>query len=358
MPNNTNEKTFDAQTLEKFASDLLQADGFSKSESDTTAKSLILSNLYGHDSHGIMRVPQYIDMRERGVVKSDAELIFEKDESNSCLIDADIGLGQVQMPKILDHLLEKSKTHGTVTAAVRNIGHTGRLGEWSEYAALNKCAALVINNDNGTVIAVAPPGSKSPRTSSNPIALGIPLSNDDVFSLDMSTSAVALGKISVAKAAGKMLPHKVIQDHNGVLSNNPDDFFNGGSALPMGGEQGYKGFGLAMFIDLLTAGLSGGLTPPAAERHAMSVSNVVITLWNPEKFAGLPHMQAQADKFINYIRDSEPTNTDNKIRIAGDRSKTTYKHRLQNGIPLSNGAVEKLNREAERFQLTPLISKE
>lgn len=339
-------KIFDAQTLEIFAKDLLAADGFTETEADITAKSLILSNLYGHDSHGIIRVPQYIDMRQRNVVKSGAELIFEKDDDNSCLVDADIGLGQVQMPLIIDHLLKKAKDNSVVCGAIRNIGHTGRLGEWSEYIAMRGYAGIVLNNDNGTVIAVAPPGSKEPRTSSNPIALGIPLSDDEVFSLDMSTSAIALGKITVAKAGNKQLPPNTIQDANGVITTEPDDYFNNGAALPMGGDQGYKGFGLAMFVDFLTAGLTGGLTPPAETTAGESVSNVVMTIWNPEKFSGLNHMQDQANKFIDFIREAEPIDTQKPIRIAGDRSKICYKDRLTNGIPLSQGTIDKLNKAA------------
>lgn len=342
-------KTYDAKTLEDFAARLLIADGFTKDEAEATAKSLVLSNLYGHDSHGIIRVPQYIDMRKRKVVKSGADIIFEKDDATSALIDADIGLGQVQMPIILDHLLEKAKTQSIVCGAVRNIGHTGRLGEWSEYIAMRGYAGLVLNNDNGTVIAVAPPGSKEPRTSSNPIALGIPLGDNDVFSLDMSTSAVALGKITVAKAGNQQMPPNTIQDAQGVITTEPDDYFNGGAALPMGGAQGYKGFGLAMFVDFLTAGLTGGLTPPADITSEEAVSNVVITIWNPEKFSGLSHMQHQANRFIDFIRAAEPIDPEKPVRIAGDRSKLCFKERNENGIPLSQGTIDKLNAEAQNF---------
>ncbi len=340
----------DSVTLEEFATALLQADGFTSEESDITAKSLILSNLYGHDSHGIIRVPQYIDMRKRNVVKSGAQLIFEKDSPASCVIDADIGLGQVQMPRILDHLIEKSKDQGIVCAAVRNIGHTGRLGEWSEYAARRGRIAMIMNNDNGTVLAVAPPGTKTACTSTNPIAFGIPLSNEDIFSLDMSTSAVAIGKLSVARAADAQAPEGVLQDVNGILTTDPHAFFDGGTILPMGGVQGYKGFGLSMIVEMMSAGLSGGLTSPAGE-VGEAVSNVIITLWNPAQFCGLNHMRTQAEKFIDFIRTAEPISPGTCVRLAGDRSKSTYKERLENGIPLSKGLIDKLKNTADIFDI-------
>ncbi len=341
-------------TLEKFAAALLQADGFTSEESDMTAKSLILSNLCGHDSHGVIRVPHYIDMRKRNVVKSGADLIFKKENDTSCVIDADIGLGQVQMPRILDHLIEKSEHQGIVCAAARNIGHTGRLGEWSEYAARRGRAAIIMNNDNGTLFAVAPPEAKTACTSTNPVAFGIPLSHEDVFSLDMSTSAVAIGKLSVARAAGLQAPEGVLQDVNGVLTTDPQAFFDGGAILPMGGAQGYKGFGLSMIVEMLSAGLSGGLTSPAGEQGE-AVSNVIVTLWNPQHFCGLDHMRTQAEKFIDFVRAAEPVEPGTSIRIAGDRSKSTYKERLENGIPLSWGLIDTLNKTAEELGVdTPL----
>jgi uncharacterized oxidoreductase len=338
------ETIFAARELQDYAARLLQQGGFTEEDAFITAGSLVRANLYGHDSHGVQRVPQYIKMLTRGELKTGVPVHYEKDGPTHALADANFALGQVQMPRILDHLLAKAETHGVVSAAVRNCGHTGRLGEWSEYIALRGHAGMVMNNDNGTVIAVAPAGAKSPRTSTNPIALGIPLGENEVFSLDMATSALALGKITVAKEAGTRLPESSVIDMNGAITTDPQGFYDGGAVLPMGGAQGYKGFALAMFIDFLTAGLSGGLTPPAGDDAAQSVSNVVITIWSPEKFAGLSHMQAQATKFIDFVRESDPLDASKPVRLPGDRARSTYQDRLKNGIPLAQGTVEKLER--------------
>ncbi len=315
-----------------------------------TSASLVLSNLTGHDSHGVVRIADYCGGLERGELQSGVSLEVVDETASSCLADAHRGLGQVMMPRLLSILLAKAAGQACATAAMRNCGHAGRLGEWVTEIAKAGMAGMVAVNDNGALRFVAPPGGRRGCTSTNPVAFAIPLGGDELFSVDMSTSAIAMGKVRLAYHAGRELPAGVLQDSEGRPTNDPAVMFESprGAVLPIGGQQGYKGFGLSMVIDLLTAGLSGGHAPPAPA-GAVSTNNVLVTIWNPARFAGLGHMREQARQYLDFLRGSEPIVPEMPIRLAGDRAEEEHERRSRGGVPLDTATVETLCRTAERY---------
>ncbi len=340
-----------APQLKAFAAAILEAGGFTREESEITAKSLILSNLMGHDSHGIIRVVEYTSYLKSGDVVSGADLRIEN-ETPACLTaDANLGLGQVQMTRLLDILIEKARETAVSAGAMRNCGHTGRVGEWAEYVAERGLAVQITINDNGTFTAVAPPGGKQGVTSTNPIAFGFPLKNNEIFAADFATSATAMGKTRLAYLSGEQVPADQLQDAGGNPTTDPSVLYESpkGSLLPMGGpQQGYKGFSLSMLADCLSAGLSGGFTPPAPDGTKIA-NNVLVTIWHPDSFAGLEHMQTQAQKYIDFVRASEPIDPASPVRIPGDRAKAEKARREKEGIPLSKGALETIIKRAEKL---------
>jgi uncharacterized oxidoreductase len=249
----------DAATLIELLADLLVRAGFSKDEASAIARSLTLSERLGYASHGIAQISRYIAELRAGNIVSGATPRTLQETPNSLVIDAQLGAGQVAMPIVLRKLYSKLATQASVTAAVRNCGHVGRLGEWVEHPAEAGYAALLFVNDNGLNRIVAPPGGRCGVTSTNPIAFSIPLSNGRVFSADMSTAAIALGKVERAKRAGMAVPPDCMQDAAGAPTRNPEALSEipAGTILPMGGAQGYKGFALSIFVDLLVAGRAG-----------------------------------------------------------------------------------------------------
>lgn len=338
----------EAPALRDFAADLLQAGGFTAEEARITAQSLVLSNLLGHDSHGVIRVAEYLHDLKHGALVSAVGLNVIRETDNSCLAEGGFGLGQVQMPRFLERLLAKADNTATVSGAMRNCGHAGRLGEWAEKIGQAGFAGLVMVNDNGVLHVVAPPGGKAGRTSTNPMAFAIPLPGGEPFVLDMATSAAAIGKIRLAHISGKPCPPDLLQDSEGRPTADPSALFKDpkGALLPMGGAQGYKGFGLAMIIDLLAAGLSGGFAPPAPDGTQLA-NNIFVTVWNPHYFAGIEHMQEQAEKYCDFIRQTPPKDPESPVRVAGDRAKTEREKREATGIPLSRGTCQTLAKSAE-----------
>ena len=339
--------TFPARTLRDFAATIMQSGGFTAEEAAITADSLILSNLLGHDSHGVMRVTEYMSFLKNGELFSGKQLETLKETENSLWVNGHYGLGQVQMSRFLDKLAAKAKTQAIVCGAMQDCAHIGRLGEWSERLGARGFAAIVCANDNGTLQFVTPPGGKQGRTSANPMALAIPLADKDVFSLDISTSAVAVGKIKLAYQSGERVAEGLLKDAEGNPTTDPSVIFEEpkGTLQSFGGAQSYKGFGLSMFVDLLVAGLSGGFAPPAPD-GTLASNNVTVTLWNPEYFAGLAHMQEEAEKYLDFVRQTESAPGKPPVRVAGDRAKQEKSKREANGIAISRGTLEKLVRLA------------
>lgn len=342
-------KYFDAEPLQSYARSLLKAGGFTDEEARLTAQSLVLSNLKGHDSHGIMRVAEYLKFLKDGEVVSGAELDIIRDSANGIMADAQRGLGQIQMPRLIERLLDKIQDQAVVCGSIKNCGHTGRIGEWTEMVAAAGYSCMLTVNDNGVLETTAPPGGKEGRTSTNPIAFAMPKPDGAVFALDFATSAVAIGKMSLAYLDGKDCAEGLIQDSEGHPATDPSVLFKEpkGALLPMGGAQGYKGFGLSMMIDCLTAGLSGGFAPPAPDEEP-EVNNVTLTIWNPEFFAGGDHIKSETAKYCDHVRNTPPTNPAQPVRVAGDKSSAEMQKREAEGIPVDNGTLKLLARYAEK----------
>jgi hydroxycarboxylate dehydrogenase B len=340
---------YEIETLINFLERLLVQASFSKDEALAIAKSLTLSERLGYSSHGIAQISRYIAELRAGNIVSGAPPKILHQTSNSLVVDAQLAVGQVVMPVVLRHAHSKLLTQASVTAAVRNCGHVGRLGEWVEYPAETGYAALLFVNDNGLSRIVAPPGGRCGVTSTNPIAFSIPLADGQIFSADMSTGAIALGKVERARRTGMAVPPDCLQDAAGAPTCNPEALFEipPGSILPMGGSQGYKGFALSIFVDLLVAGLSGGQAPPAVP-GTKGENCIVMVIWNPEFFSGLDHMKVQAAKFIELVKACPLIDDTKPVRLPGERTNVARRDRGSD-IELSRELIDDLALLATQF---------
>jgi uncharacterized oxidoreductase len=333
---------YDTPILIEFLTDLLVQGGFNNDEASAIARSLTLSERVGYASHGLAQISRYVAELKAGNIVSGATPKTLRATANSLVVDARLAAGQVVMPTVLRNVYSKLAGQASVTAAVRNCGHVGRLGEWVEHATEAGYAALLLVNDNGLNRIVAPPGGKCGVTSTNPIAFGIPLSNGQIFSADMSTAAIALGKVVRARRAGRAVPPDSLQDAAGAPTRDPEALFAtpAGAILPMGGAQGYKGFALSIFVDLLVAGLSGGQAPPAVP-GTKGENCLMMTLWNPEFFSGLNHMKAQAAKYVELVKECAPADATNPVRLPGERTNLA-RHAAGSDVELSQELIDDL----------------
>jgi uncharacterized oxidoreductase len=327
----------------------LTAAGAPADEARVVAASLVESNLRGYDSHGVLLARWYLSQIKNGELLPGAPFTHLNETPALIAADGGLGFGQVQCARLVDRVAEKARQSGVASGTLRRSGHVGRLGEWVERAAARGLAALITVNDNGVIRTVAPPGGRQGALSTNPIAIGVPTGKGPRV-LDISTSAVANGKLKVARLENRPVPPGWIQDAQGNPSTDPAVMLADppGALLPFGGDQSHKGFGLALFFDMLIGGLTGGFCPPAPE-GTIECNNVLLVVWDPERCAGANHFTAQADKLIAAVRATPRKAGVDQIQIPGDKSAETRVQRLAEGIPLAEEAWAQLTRVAEKL---------
>jgi uncharacterized oxidoreductase len=326
--------TISALQLEPFAIDLLRAGGATPDEALVVGRSLVAANLRGYESHGVMRIPFYLQALKDGEVVSRAELTILNESAARVVADANWGFGQVQANKLLDLLYPRVAAEGLAVGTLIQSGHIGRLGEYCEAAAERNLVSMLMVNSHGGAVRVAPPGGKAPRLSTNPLAIGVP-HHDEPLVLDFSTSATAEGKVRVKKIAGEKVPDGWLLDKDGQPTNDPNVLYQSppGSILPMGGLQAYKGFGLGLMIEILTGALSGGVCAREVP-HPKKGNCVFLMLLDPASFGGADHFRAEVDQLTAYIRNCPRIEGVDRILLPGDPERMTLASRQAKGIAL------------------------
>ncbi|MSR55840.1 MAG: Ldh family oxidoreductase [Gemmataceae bacterium] len=334
---------FSPTALTDFSRRLFQAAGVPETDANTVANSLVDANLCGHDSHGVIRVPQYVGFVKEGKLVVGASLDVLKETPAILATDANWGLGQVQAYRLLDRLVDKAKTVGIAGGSMRRCGHIGRLGEYAERAAKHGMAFFATVNSHGSGRRVTPPGGAAGRISTNPICFGAPTPTSPLV-LDFSTSVCAEGKVRVAFQKGESIPPGWIHNAAGQPSTTPADLYTDppGSILPFGGAQAYKGFGLGFMMDLMAGGLSGG-DCSRPDRPMPGLGNsVAFVLWNVEMFGGCEHFLTAASGLSEFVRSTPLATGATEITLPGDPERRSREKRQVEGIPVPDGTWSQL----------------
>lgn len=340
-----------AQQLADFATSLLRAADVNRDEARRVAESLVDANLCGHDSHGVVRLPWYIRQLEEEELVAGAPLEVLRETEAVVVCDAHYGFGQVQAARLTERTIAKARRVGVACGTACKCGHVGRLGEFTETAAQQDLAAMLTVNDNGVLRIVAPPGGTKACISTNPLSIAVP-TDDGPIVFDAATSAVAQGKIIVHRLDDRPCPEGWLQDAQGRPTSDPHALHADppGALLPLGGSLAYKGFGLAVMLDMLAGGLSGGFCPPP-EPGARMCNTVMMVIWDPELFAGREHLRFQATKLIDSIRGCPRRDGVERIQLPGDSSRETRETRSRDGIPLQEGTWQALLEVAAQLEV-------
>src|SRR5438477_3128411 len=256
-----------AARLQDLVGDIVGAAGCSRAEAERIARYLVAANLAGHDSHGVVRVPRYVEMKRDGRVVADQIVAVAVDTPVLAVVDGKFGFGQSVALQAVAIGIEKCKAMGLAAVALRNSGHVGRVGDWAEMAAAADLISIHFVNAAGSVL-VAPFGGVERRFSTAPYCIGVPCAGAEPVVLDFATSVVAEGKVLVASRGGKKLPADALVGQDGSVSDGPHlrygdyepgggprDYSQGEGAIRAFGE--HKGSGLALVCELLGGALSG-----------------------------------------------------------------------------------------------------
>ncbi|MDB5803120.1 MAG: hypothetical protein JWN73_442 [Betaproteobacteria bacterium] len=219
---------------------------------------LVDNHMAGHDSHGILRIPEYLQSIRDGEIVPTARPQILEETSTTALVTGNWALGQVTGLYAVDLAIAKAKRERVATVSVVQAAHTGRLAAFTDRAAAQDVVMFMFI---GTVDRpmTAPYGGAAAVLGTNPVAVSIPNPGGAPVTLDIATSAIAAGKVKVAKAKHEALPEGTITDKHGRPSTNPQDFIDGGFLQPFGG---HKGYALAVIAEVLSGALIGAEAYP------------------------------------------------------------------------------------------------
>jgi uncharacterized oxidoreductase len=255
-----------AAALQDFVGDIFVAAGCSDEEGRRVATHLVAANLTGHDSHGVIRVPRYVQMKQDGAIHADRTVKVLVDTPVLAVVDGQYGFGQTVATQAVKIGIDKCKAMGLAAVALRNAGHIGRVGDWADMAAEAGLVSVHFVNAAGSLL-VAPFGGVGRVLSTAPYCVGIPRPDAPAVILDFATSVVAEGKVMVASLGGKKLPGDALIGPDGKESDDPHllygDYGPGGDRKPGAGAGAirafgdHKGSGLAVICELLGGALTG-----------------------------------------------------------------------------------------------------
>lgn len=342
-----------ADALERLVAAIFRAEGCSSKEGASIGKHLVSSNLAGHDSHGVIRVPRYVALLRAGSVIKDRKLAVVAENDALAVTDGGYGFGQSIGEQAVALGIAKARKSGVAIVALKNSGHLGRIGGWAEIAADAGFVSVHFVNVAGSML-VAPFGGVDRRMSTAPFAVGVPQPGQPPIILDFATSLVAEGKVLVASNGGKKLPPGALIEPDGKLSTDPQalygpiagpgprDYRAGKGAIRAMGE--HKGSGLAFMCEILGGALTGSGTAGPGERP---LANGMLSIYmSPAAFGTDNFFAAETRAYVEFFKSSRPASPGGEVLTPGESERRTRAKRLAEGVPLEEETWNAIRRTA------------
>ncbi len=330
--------------LRRLDSGIFAANGSEQSEAELIGDHLVEANLAGHDSHGVIRTPIYIQWLRNGDVVANRQLKIIHEMDSLALVDGQQGYGQSIGMQIVELGLKKCQRHGAAVVAVRNSGHLGRIGHWAELAADAGCVSLHFVNTSGKGMFVVPAGGVEPRLSVNPVTIGVPVEGRPHIILDIAAAAAAEGKLKVARNAGNLVPDNWILDANGQPTSDPNAFYGPpmGAILPIAG---HKGYGLSFMVELLAGALTGnGCSQKGKTRLEQGMLSIFV---DPSQLPVQNFFGPDAARYIDFVKSCKPATAGNPVLVPGEVEVERRQERTDNGIELDNKTWQQIVASAQ-----------
>jgi LDH2 family malate/lactate/ureidoglycolate dehydrogenase len=324
------------------ATSILIAAGTDPGRAAIVARSLVEANLAGHDSHGVLRLPEYVAFVDRGDVLPGAEPVVAYERGAFARVDGRRGWGQLAARLAAETAIRLARSHGVGAVTVDRCTHVGRLGEYVEEIA---AAGLVGHALGNADPAVAPPGTAVRAMGTNPVAWAIPRADGDPVLVDFATAEMAEGKLRVAVAREELLPLAAIVDVNGRPSQTPSDFYEGGALVPFGG---HKGYGLSVAAELIARGLSAG----GPEDGRATRFGLLILALDPAAGAPLETFLSTVGTWCDDVRVRAAA-AGATVTLPGDPEASARAGRRRDGIPLPRPTWDALVALRDRLLLAP-----
>ena len=354
---------FKKEDLISFVENYLSKLGASAEDAKIIADVFVAADLRGVDSHGLQRLVGYYSTKKFFNPVKQAKILCET--PTTALIDGQNGSGQVISYNAMKLCIQKAKEFGMGSITVKNSNHFGIAGYYAMMALEQNMIGICMTNSQSWIV---PTYGKKSVLGTNPISVAVPSLHEYPYVLDMATSAVSYGKVEIARKKNIEIPDGWAIDENGNTTENPNDIVprKKGALLPLGGTEitsGYKGYGLAMLVEILCSALSGGVfsteigapnsSEPAGVSHFFMAMKV-------NSFRPILEFKTQMDSMIQELKNSPKAGNNEQIFIAGEKEFNLEKYNNENGIPLIQTVYEEMITDGKRvgvdFDLKPIIN--
>ena len=320
--------TFTPAGLNRLTSEIFRAARAPDDLAGRVADVLVDNHLAGHDSHGILRIPEYVTGIRAGEIGPTARPEVLQETATTALVSGNWGFGQVAAIFAADLAIDKAKRERVAVVSVVRANHTGRLAAFTQRAAARDVAMfMAIGTVSANDLITAPYGGAAPALGTNPISFALPNPDGPPIILDFATSAIAAGKIKAAKARHEPLPPDALLTRDGRPTTDPEEFFRGGFLLPFGG---HKGYALAVIAELL----SGPFAAADAYPGPVPRGGIFIFAVDAGAFRPLAEYYRALAPTIERIKGVPPAPGFEEVLLPGEPEARTRQRREREGIPI------------------------
>lgn len=343
--------TFTPEELTDFAAGVYRAVGVPDDQAQAVAEGLVQADLFGHQSHGVMRTFWYAARYESGAMARETTPETLVDAGAVAVIDGHDGSGQVLAMHAMDEAVSRARAHGIGAVAVRNSGHIGTCMRYTRRAALDGCVGFLTTNASP---AMAPWQGREPKLGNNPWSWGAPAGRHQPMLMDLCNAAVARGKIYLAEKRGEPIPLGWAMDREGRPTTDASVGITG-ITLPIGE---HKGYAISVAMDMLSGVLAGS----AVSRDVVGVmypegrsgvGNLVLAL-DIAAFRPVAEFEADMEAMIDALKSSAPAAGHDEVLYPGEPEARAEARQRRDGIVLPEDTVAELNAEAEKRGLDGL----
>ena len=326
-----------AEALKEFAARVFAACDVGPDDAALWADILVWANLRGVDSHGVLRIPRYIQTLGNGDINARANIAVERRSGAIAVIDCDAAPGPVAMARAMDEAIARAREVHIGWCIARNITHAGAIGYFAQIAARAGMAGMAMVASRPMM---AYHGGRTAALSTNPLAIAVPGGDHPPLVLDMSSSTASMGKVMEARDAGRPIPDNWGMDAAGHMTNDPNAV---STLMPLGGA---KGSGLSLMFECLVSLMGANpliapLIQPGADPSGFRQNGLCVAI-DISAFTGLDDYQQQVDDLAGAITALPKAEGVEQIYAPGERGDAVLAERTKNGIPLPQGTWDRI----------------
>jgi uncharacterized oxidoreductase len=340
---------FSAEFLTTVATDVFAALQAPRAEAKIVAEHLVLANLMGLDSHGVVRIPLYTRWTREGPIQPGAPVSVAASNQAVTIVDCGYNFGQVGALRATELAVARAKEYGIACAVTRNCAHVGRVGHYTQLAAEAGMFALATANSPKSGHWVVPFCGLDGRIGANPVSWAAPGPGHPILA-DMALSTTAQGKVVIYRNRGKQLPEGWIIDASGNPTTDPGELFKDphGGILPLGGNGGYKGFALLLLAEVLSSTLAGNSMTAAIPDGTNGFCIVVLDI---AALTPVDEFRKLIGEMTGYVESAPSAPGAAPVMMPGELEFRTMAERQANGIPIEAATWGAIRETAESLHV-------